>query len=228
MQPLKKQYAVLFDLDGVLIKTEPETFQFYERHIKEQYGIIIPHDALPIKIGRKSIDFFRRILTPEQLRIIDIEKLIQYKRKMFRENITQFVRKVPGVQSILQQLQRKKFLIGVVSQNERQMVDTAIQWLAIRPYISIALSLADVQQRKPDPELYLRAAKKLRLAPSSCIAIEDSEDGVAAAKNAGMYCIGILHSYTPKGALALTDRRTRSFGTILPFIERWRDAKKNG
>lgn len=196
--------AVIFDLDGVLIVTEFETFRFYQDYLKK-HGISLKDEDFHYKAGRKSVDFFNNVLTPEQQQQVDLPGLIRLKRDLFNENIEKFVSKMEGGVELLQYLTREKYLLALASQNEKRMIDTAVNWLGIRDYFRIILSLEDIREKKPDPEIYFLAASKLGVSPKECVVIEDSRDGVGAVKNAGMQCIGIFHDYMPAGTLDKAD-----------------------
>src|SRR3990167_6759529 len=182
--------GILLDLDGVLIKTELETFRFYQNYLKEHYKIILKDSDFKYKFGRKSKDFFLDVLTPEQHKIVQLEKLVS---------------KVDGVHKLLSWLVEHNMRLALCSQNEKRMIDTVIVWLRIRKFFEIFLSLQDIHHKKPHPEIYLLASKGLGLRPDECIIIEDSKDGIEAAKNAQMICIGLAHEYTPEGYLQKAD-----------------------
>ncbi|OGY78950.1 MAG: hypothetical protein A3B74_03605 [Candidatus Kerfeldbacteria bacterium RIFCSPHIGHO2_02_FULL_42_14] len=197
--------GILLDLDGVLIKTELETFRFYQNYLKEHYKIILKDSDFKYKFGRKSKDFFLDVLTPEQHKIVQPEKLTELKRELFNTQIEKFVSKVDGVHKLLSWLVEHNMRLALCSQNEKRMIDTVIVWLRIRKFFEIFLSLQDIHHKKPHPEIYLLASKRLGLRPDECIIIEDSKDGIEAAKNAQMICIGLAHEYTPEGYLQKAD-----------------------
>lgn len=205
--------AILLDLDGVLIVTEYETFRFYQEELGK-VGIDIPDSAFRFKAGRKSVDFFRNALNDAQRSKISIPDLINRKRDLFNTNIEKFVDKMPGVVEFIMSLKKAGYLLALASQNEKRMVDTAVDWLDIRKYFQVILSLEDIKNKKPDPEIYLLAAKRLGVLPSEAVVVEDSIDGVKAAKNAGMICIGVYHGYMPKGTLKRADFMVKTLQEI--------------
>ena len=193
--------AILFDLDGVLIETELETFNFYQRELKN-YNIHLKDSDFKYKAGRKSVDFWNAVLNEEQKKIVNTEKLTGLKRRVFNKYPSKYIKKVPGGKKLLQKLKKAGFKLALASQNEPEMVKTAIKWLGIEKIFDATLSLQDIKHKKPNPEIYLLAAKMLKIKPEQCLVVEDSRDGVEAARNAKMLCIAIKHPYTPKGALA--------------------------
>ncbi len=209
--------AILFDLDGVLIETEQETFKFYQDYLKEK-GINLKDSDFKYKAGRKSVDFWNDVLTYEQIEVIDTKKLTELKRDLFNTNPEKYVKKVAGGKELLSNLKKQGFKLALTTQNEKRMADTSMDWLGIRNLFDVILSLQDITKKKPDPEIYLLTADKLNLNPSECIVIEDSKDGVNSAKNANMICIAFGHPYTPKGDLDNADIQIIRLNEITPKL----------
>jgi len=187
--------GVIFDLDGVIIETEPQTFEFFKDYLK-QYDIYLKDEDLFKKIGRKSVDFFQDILTPEQKEKVSIQNLIDLKRQKFNENLDKFTRKLPYVEKIIPALKQKGLNLAVASQNEREMIDNVLKKLELGNYFDFVLSLQDIENKKPHPEIYQKAIEKLNLNPEDLVVVEDSLAGITAAKAAGLYCIAVRHPYT--------------------------------
>ncbi len=220
-------FAVLFDLDGVLIETERETFAFYQDYLKRRYDIILPEGAFRYKIGRKSADFWRDALTPLERKVVNVEKLTLLKRKLFMTHPQRYVKKVAGAKRLLQSLQRSRYKLALTTQNEEQMMRSVFRWLGIRDYFDIALSPEDISHNKPHPEIYRRAARMLHVTAENCVVIEDSYDGILAAKRAKMTCVAIEHPYSPPGNAVHADFSVASLLDIhVPLIQRLLTGRK--
>lgn len=194
---MMQKKAILFDMDGVLIETEWETFAFYKNYLKEHYAIDLSDDAFQYKVGRKSVDFWNSVLSEHQKKIVDTEKLTTLKRELFNAYPEKYINKVLGGKELIESVRGMGWQTALTTQNEEQMMQTVLSWLQISDLFDIKLSRKDILHKKPNPEIYLKAAGLLHAVPKECVVIEDSEDGIAAAKNAGMYCIAIKHPYTP-------------------------------
>lgn len=210
--------AVLFDLDGVLIETERETFIFYQRYLKQHYGILLPDSAFQFKAGRKSVDFWRDALTSQQRNVVDTEKLTALKREEFNMHPDTYIKEVPGGKDLLAALLARGLKTALATQNEARMMHTVLEWLGIEDLFDIKLSLADIKKKKPDPEIYLKAANLLSLEPGQCVVVEDSQDGVNAAKNAGMACIAFAHPYTPASSHDRADHIVTALPDVISFL----------
>lgn len=228
MEKLKKNYgnipedkAILFDLDGVLIETEKETFQFYQDYLKIHYGIILPDSAFVYKIGRKSSDFWKDVLTKKERNNVNVEQLTIFKRKLFIEHPEKYVKKVSGVTQLLKMLKASGYKLALTTQNEKEMMDAVLNWLGIKEFFDVILNLQDISQKKPNPEIYLKAASLLNVLPKKCIVVEDSYDGIRAARRAHMICIAIQHPYSPLGSTKHAHVRVKKLSHITAsFLEK--------
>lgn len=212
--------AVIFDLDGVLIETELETFRFYQKRLAD-LGVHLPEDAFRYKAGRKSKDFFNDALTEDQRQQVDVAKLLAEKRELFNISISQYAKKVPGGQELIKWLSGQGLTLALASQNEPRMINSSLDWLGVRGYFEIILSLEDIKNKKPDPEIYERARTLLGCALKECVVIEDSRDGVLAAQNAGIFCIQLSHPYMPKEIASLGDLTVNSLDEVCAAIARY-------
>ncbi len=206
--------AILFDLDGVLIETEWETFVFYKNYLREHYAIDLPDDAFQYKVGRKSVDFWKNVLSEDQQKVVDTEKLTALKRELFNAHPERYIKKIAGGKELIESVKKMGWKVALTTQNEERMMQTVLSWLQISDLFDLKLSLKDIARKKPDPEIYLKAAKILQAVPGECIVIEDSVDGIMAAKNAGMYCIAIRHPYASLDSVRNADLSVSSLQEI--------------
>src|SRR3989339_2152950 len=110
--------AILFDLDGILIETEKETFHFYQEYFKKHYNIIIKDSDFKYKAGRKSKDFFHDILTSGQMEKINIKKITDSKRELFNSQIDKYTKKVAGGGELLYFLKQGRPSKSFLSPNQ--------------------------------------------------------------------------------------------------------------
>ncbi len=206
--------AILFDLDGVLIETEWETFVFYKNYLREHYGIDLPDDGFQYKVGRKSVDFWKNVLSEDQRNIVNTEKLTALKRELFNAHPERYIKEVAGGKELIESVKKMGWKVALTTQNEERMMQTVLSWLQMSDLFDLKLSLKDIARKKPDPEIYLKAAKILQAVPRECIVIEDSKDGIMSAKNAGMYCIAIRHPYVPFDSVRKADLSVSAFCEI--------------
>ena len=104
---------------------------------------------------------------------------------------------MPGLMRSLEFFRKNKMNIGLASSGTTIYIELAIDKLSIRKYFNTVVSGDHVKMGKPDPEIYLLAAKRLGLHPEECVVLEDSTKGIQAAKSAGCKCIAVIDPYGP-------------------------------
>lgn len=184
--------AVIFDMDGVIVDSEPlheraflEIFQ--EMGYGENHGIDFDH-----YLGKSDralwLDFVAKHQPPQPL-----EELLAWKQghllKLLREEEPIF-EPLPGLVERL----AGRYRIGLASGSLYPVIDQVLAFQNLRRFFPVAVSVQDVPRGKPAPDVFLRAASLLGVDPASCWVIEDSAAGVTAANEAGMTSIAITNS----------------------------------
>lgn len=212
---------VIFDMDGVLVDSEPLHLEV-EHKIFEELGLDIPEEEhfrligmVPLKIW--SILRDRYGLEEEPAELKQREQNRKYDLFQQRE-----IPLVDGVEGLLQSLQGKDHPLALASSSPRQIIDLFTSKTETQPYFEFLLSGEEVPNGKPEPDIFLEAARRLGASPASCVVIEDSANGVRAAKAAGMRCIGFQNPNSGRQDLGMADLIINHFGKernkILQFI----------
>lgn len=187
--------AVLFDFDGVLVDTEYTTFLYYKKTLSDR-GIILQDSDYQYKKGKKSLDFFNSIF-PNGFDKELMDAIIKEKRQTFLNDIETYVKPVAGVNELLNICKKNGFTLALTSQNERDLIEKSIDTYKIRDYFHTILSMQDIENKKPDPEIYLLALKNLGCYGDETIVIDDSPEGIQGAKLAGCKTIGVAATFDP-------------------------------
>jgi len=184
--------AILLDLDGVIADSEKMRTQYVQKVMRRTFRISIPDRFFDNLFGVKDSEIIERIFARYRI-IAPIDEIIVNKKKdlvpMYKN-----VRMFPGAEVFLKNAS-KKYKLAVCSSSWRAYVHVFLKSHGIERHFKAVLGREDVTKRKPHPEIYLKAAKKLNVKPPECVVIEDSVVGVEAAKRAGMRCIAVLNSY---------------------------------
>lgn len=123
---------------------------------------------------------------------------------------------LPGLPEFLARLEAANVKIGIASSSQRPWIEATLDRLDLRKYFPVVCAANDVDERtKPLPDVYLLAAKQLGVDPRECTALEDSRNGVAAAKAAGMTCYAIRTDMNPEQKLEQADKIIKSFEEIV-------------
>jgi HAD superfamily hydrolase (TIGR01509 family) len=182
--------AVIFDMDGILIDSEPfwreseiEAFGRCGLHLTEEDCIL----TTGMRIGEVTRYWFERRpwngLAPEVL----AEEILRGVIRRVHERGTA----MPGLRQAIRLFQSHGLRLALASSSALSLINAVIDRLEIRPYFEVICSAENESRGKPHPDVYLSAAAQLSLPPQHCLAIEDSIAGVQAAKAAGMKCIAV-------------------------------------
>lgn len=184
--------ACIFDLDGVIVDTAHYHFLAWKR-LANELGIdfTMDHNERLKGVSRmRSMEIIMELgdvkLSPHEKEQLANKKntwFVDYVERMAPEEI------FPGVKSLIRRLKEKGIKVGLASSSKN--AKTVLQILHIQNEFDAVVDGTMVVHSKPDPEIFLLAAKKLGVDPSECLVFEDAEAGVEAALAAGMKCVGI-------------------------------------
>jgi HAD superfamily hydrolase (TIGR01509 family) len=181
--------AVIFDLDGVLIDSEP-LHALADNQLLIESGIITPDNYFDRFVGITNWDMWTEIKREYSIEL-SIEELMELqmpmKLKLLKE--MDFI-PVRGVTGLLEELKRREVPMAIASSSPRLFIESVIQKIGINEYFKVWISGEEVEHGKPEPDIFLKAAELLNVSPNACVVIEDSASGTVAAKRAGMKCIG--------------------------------------
>jgi len=194
----------VFDLDGVLIQSEEVWDSVRERYVRERGG---RYDAeiQRAMMGMSSPEWSRYLHehagVPDEPDAINAE-VVRRLLSAYRDRLPL----IPGALDAVRRL-ADRFPLGIASSSNRELIDAVLEAAGLAPLFAATVSSEEVAHGKPEPDVYLEAARRLGVAPERCAAVEDSHGGIRAAKNAGMRVVAIPNpSYPPDDeALALAD-----------------------
>lgn len=183
--------AVIFDLDGVMIDSEPLHIEAW-KVLFARHAIEVAEEEYLHGIGMLDADWIRYLFERRGTQA-DPEWWQNAKREVYRDILARNIRPFAGVAALVRRLHRE-FRLGLASSSWRENLDTVLDAMGLRHCFRVLTGKEDVARHKPDPEAYLRTAQRLGVPPSACTVVEDSILGVRAATAAGMRCIGVTNS----------------------------------
>jgi HAD superfamily hydrolase (TIGR01509 family) len=198
-------FAVVFDFDGLIVDSETPEFEAH-RQIFAEHGVELTAEEWRGEVGIWSAtrDWFNRL--GEIIgRPVDTVALREEKRRRFWQVIK--MEPLPGVRALLDELLAAGVPLALASSSEAWWIQRAAAQLDVTRYFRAIVTGDDVTHRKPHPEAYQLAARRLDMAPERCVAIEDSQHGLAAAKAAGMKAVAIPNWLTAAHDLDAADLR---------------------
>ncbi len=210
----KQQYAMIFDLDGVLIHSMPLHVLAWEGYLR---GLGIQVTDLEQRMhGRRNAELVRDLISDK----LSEEVVFGHgaaKERLFREMILEAgvdAYRVPGVTEFLERHAEVPKAVG--SNAEPANINFVLDRLGLRRFFNVTVDGFQVSRPKPFPDIYLEAAARLKTAARDCIVFEDSQTGVEAARAAGMRVVGV--ETTPAGFSGV-DLHIKDF--LDPQLEAW-------
>ncbi|KUI99157.1 hexitol phosphatase HxpB [Vibrio sp. MEBiC08052] len=208
--------AVIFDMDGVLIDSEPFWRQAQIETLAT-YGAEITVEACIQYTMGKRLDAIASIWCQRCQLEVDPAILAQEIIQKLIIQVREHGRSLPGVHQLLNALKQAGYRIGLATSSGPEIIEAVLQRLEIKDYFNQICSADHEAYGKPHPAVYLSAAQKLEVTPEKCLVIEDSVTGMIAAKAASMttFVVNDLH---PDPRFALADQCFASLEEIVPLI----------
>ena len=192
------QKAVLWDMDGVLVDTAEFHFQTWSEVLAE-LNIPFDREVFTRTFGMNNRGVLSTLLG-HPVEDAYVDEVGGRKEAAFRREIVGRVQLLPGVRHWLERLQAKGYRQAVASSAPFENVEALVDALAIRPFFDALVSAGNMLG-KPDPAVFVEAARRVNVPPENCTVIEDAIAGVEAARRAGMRCLAVTNT-NPRQALA--------------------------
>ncbi len=197
--------TVIFDMDGVIIDSEPIHHKI-EKEIFSELGLQITDEQHKRYTGTASIEMWTEITETHQLDVspVDVTRLNHERYLSYIKNL-KMLPVVDGVVDLVHNLHKYQKKLVLASSSAREQIEFVLDKLNILDYFPHIVSGAELPKSKPDPMIFLKAAHLSDSKPVQCIVIEDSHHGVTAAKAAGMKCIGFRNPQSGNQDLSQAD-----------------------
>ncbi len=192
----EKAQAVIFDMDGVIVDSEPRHERAF-MEVFEEMGLGDRHGIhFPSYYGTSDVTLWNDFIAkhgPKE----SLAELTRWKQGKFLDMLQREEPIFPSLPGLVRDL-AAKYPMAVASGSLHVVIDAVLAMKDLRQNFKAVVSVQDVGRPKPAPDVFLRAAELLEVAPGRCVVIEDSAFGVEAALNAGMTVIAITNSLPPE------------------------------
>jgi len=182
--------AVIFDMDGVIVNSEPLHHLAYKKMF-EEFQLDVSNSLYESFTGQSTHSICKQLC--EIFNIYeDPNLLVQSKRKHFKvifDNDTSF-QMIDGALELIQDYFDNNITLVLASSASMTNIERIFEKFDLNKYFKSRISGADLKESKPNPEIFVKAAKLSGHSKDECIVIEDSTNGIIAAKSAGIYCVG--------------------------------------
>jgi len=206
--------TVIFDMDGVIVDTEPVHHYAYHEHFR-QLNIEVRPELYASFTGNSTKNVYEKL---KQIFGIDTETydLIQVKRGLFNNafDTKEDLYLLEGVEDLIKDLHANGMQLILASSAAKVTIDRVFTRFGLYPYFSHIVSGEDFPKSKPDPAIFVEAWRLSGHAKTECIVIEDSTNGVKAAKAAGLFCVGYRSEHSKGQDLTDADKIISHFDEL--------------
>ena len=206
--------TVIFDMDGVIIDSEPVYFEI-DKQMFEELNIAVSFEEHCSYVGTSSQNMWNAIITKHGVAEQPAE-LMRKEYSLYLEHLANAkdLQPIDGVVELIHELYKDNFKLVLASSSQMASIDIVLNKFKLDELFIAKVSGSELAHSKPHPEIFLRSARLIKSDPSECIVIEDSKNGVTVLKAAGMKCIGFLNPNSGNQDLKNADLVIHSFGEL--------------
>ena len=188
--------AVIFDMDGVLTDSEPLINAAAIAMFKEKGLVVQPEDFLPF-VGTGEDRYVGGVAEKYHFPL-DVPRAKKRTYEIYLELVPKQLRAFPGASELVNACRRAGLQIAVASSADKIKIEANLRQIGLPPETWDALVWGEeVTNKKPAPDIFLRAAAKLGQPPAHCVVVEDAVNGIEAAKAAEMRCVAVAQTFSP-------------------------------
>jgi HAD superfamily hydrolase (TIGR01509 family) len=206
--------TVIFDMDGVIIDSEPIHFKM-ENEMFQELNIAIPYEEHCSFVGTSSKNMWQIIAEKYGLKV-DVNELVKKQHALYMAYLlsAKDIRPIQGVMELIEDLYRNNFGLVLASSSYMEVIEVVLSKLNLSSYFMTKISGTELANSKPHPEIFIQSAKLANSQPGECIVIEDSQNGITSARAAGMKCIGFTNPNSGAQDLSRADLIIHSFNEL--------------
>lgn len=206
--------TVIFDMDGVIVDTEPVHHYAYHQHFKD-LNIEVPAELYASFTGNSTKNIYQKLKDRFGIEE-EVEKLVDIKRNLFNGafDAKEDLFLLDGVEDLIKDLHRNGMQLILASSSAKVTIDRIFKRFGLNQYFSHIVSGEDFPNSKPDPAIFNEAARLSGHPKENCIVIEDSTNGIKAAKAAGIFCIGYDSFHSKMQDYSLADMVVKHFDEL--------------
>ena len=189
--------AVVFDMDGVLTDSEPLINAAAIAMFRERGVVVAPEDFQPF-VGTGENRYIGGVAEKHGV-WLDIEAAKHRTYEIYLAMVPERLHAFPGAVELVRSCRKAGFKVAVASSADLVKIEANLRQIGLPPAAwDAVVSAEDAVRKKPAPDLFLAAARKLGVAAAECVVIEDAVNGIQAAKAAGMRCVAVAQSFPPE------------------------------
>lgn len=221
---MNKIKALIFDMDGVLVDSEP-LHEKMERQVCLEFGIDVPAAEWEHFRGRKIEDIFSSISLKYGQGNEDVKKMVERKMAIYLAHALEEMELIAGAKDFLIKVKNEGiFRLALVTSGKLIQQEKILRKFDLFDCFEKIITADDVKKAKPDPEPYLIAAEKLNEKSENCLVIEDSDNGIISAKAAGCIACGITTTFSKDKLRAVgADETIAGFDELAKVLDKYEE-----
>lgn len=206
--------TVIFDMDGVIVDTEPIHYAAFQEHFR-QLMISVPDELYATFTGNSTRNIYEKLKEKFELEG-EVADMVEMKRALFNDafDASEDLFLLDGVEDLIKDLKSNGMQLVLASSSARVTIGRIFKRFNLHQYFSHIVSGEDFPRSKPDPAIFLKAVELSGDPAENCIVIEDSTNGILGAKRAGIYTIGYKSEHSKLQDLSLADQVIAHFNEL--------------
>lgn len=210
---IKEAKAIIFDMDGVILNSEP-LHEEARQNMFQEMGIVLD-DTFPDPVGKDADKFWNLIFARYGIQGNGQEKGVQHYRLVAELVEKSGIGANEGLIEVLEWAKKKDVKVGLASSSPRFLVDKVLHILKIEQYFDCTVSGDEVARKKPAPDIYQKVLAQLGIQSAEAVAVEDSKTGIEAARAAGIYCFGYINPTSGEQDIQRADCQIPYLGELI-------------
>ena len=213
--------AIIFDMDGVLVDSEPFHREI-EKKLFKRFQLNITEEEHNTYMGKASDVMWSEIIRNKNLSldVCEMVKVNYQESKKYFSGLSH-INPISGVVDLLNELRNKRIPMAVASSSDQDTVELIMEKSGLNEYFRYLVSSSKIGKSKPEPDIFLYTAKLMNTLPEKCVVIEDSANGIKAAKAANMYCVAYGGASSDDQDQSLADTQINKFSELKKMIEKY-------
>lgn len=214
-----KRTAILFDMDGLMVDTEPLARRAWQQ-VVAPHGAAMTDDLYERMLGRRTVESAQLVL--DELRLpVPLDELVARKTTEFLLNLEDGVPVMPGLWMLLDRIEALGLPWAVATSTPRPVAEIVLGKLGVTGRYQALACGDEVERGKPAPDIFLLAAERLGIGPACCVALEDSPSGCESAAAAGMRVLAVPTPINAHQTFACATASYPSLVDVTADLDRW-------
>ncbi|MFD0793521.1 HAD family hydrolase [Mucilaginibacter litoreus] len=208
--------AAIFDMDGTLINNTPYHFKAWQQMFELHNLPGLTHKTYLDEISGVPVAYTIKKFFGSQVKDQFIRQLSEEKQSLYEQAFKPYLKPINGLENVLAQLKSNGFKIALATSSNQSDIDFIFEGIPIKQYFDALITGNMVNEPKPSPQIFLKAANKLNANPNQCVVFEDSLAGLRAGRSAGMKVAGITTSHPAAVIAKLADMVINDYTKVTP------------